>query len=187
MAKSLNDAASNLTEETFSQFYGEWMAKKRIRESAVAAERLVLDRAKKAGIPIKAMKELETERAGGSEAAEMHAKDKQRLGQWMGLPLYSQASLFGEVTAPPPPASAEIAAAFAHDAGYEAGKTGGERVDDNPFPAGTPNCVTWDKGYMEGQAWIAAGLGKNAKKADAAKKKPEPKKRNPDASNRSMN
>lgn len=192
MAKSLNDTASNLTPETFSGFYSEWMEAKRRRESAVAAERLVLDRAKKAGVPIKAMKELEQERTDGSEAAELHQKDKLRLGQWMGMPLYTQATMFSGEPASARTSSADIQRVHAKDAGYETGKAGGERVDDNPFDPGTEQHVEWDKGYMEGQAWIAAGLGRNAKKADTSKAKPEPKPRgrkrkDPDASDRSMN
>lgn len=177
MAKPLNDPASNLTESKFTDFYSEWMAAKRKRESAVAAERLVLDRAKKAGVPIKAMKEIEAERAGGSEAAELHQKDKARLGAWMGLPLYTQASMFAGEPAPARTTSADIQRIHAKDAGYETGKAGGERNDDNPFTPGSEQHVEWDKGYMEGQAWIAAGLGRNAKKADASKAKPEPKPR----------
>jgi hypothetical protein len=180
VAKNLavDDAKSNLTEATFAEHYATWMDLKRKREAAVAKERNALKQAEQAGIPIKAMKEAERRRVDGSDAVEQFEKDMARVGRWMGLPIYTQASLLdnGKLDEPPLP-SAAVATEFARQAGYETGKSGGSRTDDNVFPAGTPNHVSWDNGYMAGQAWIAEGLSPKAKKANASKKKPEARSR----------
>jgi hypothetical protein len=156
----------------FGTFYADWMEAKRKREAAVAYERNVIKRADKAGIPIKQMKQAEAMRAAGHETVSADARNLEIIGRLMGLPLYAQGSLFPDeqqtATALP-----TVATEQAKQAGYDCGKSGGSRVDDNPFPAGAENYVAFDAGYLAGQQAIADGMARVPKKANSAKEKPD--------------
>src|SRR5208283_943020 len=60
----------------------------------------------------------------------------------------------------------------AEDSGYQAGKQGTSR-SDNPEIAGTEAFVEWDKGWIAGQAAIAASMGPGETQASADRDVPE--------------
>lgn len=166
---------ANLTDATYAGFRRELADATRKREEAVAAERHVLKRAKGAGINVAAMKEIVAIRRQDVHEVQAHQKALQTYAAWEGL---TDLPLFGGAAAVS--VSAGVVADFkeqmAEEAGYQAGKDGGDRTDENPFPAGTPNHVAFDGGWIRGQTFLAAGLSKTPKgatKASTARKKPD--------------
>ena len=71
------------------------------------------------------------------------------------------------------PAVALQLEALARDAGYRCGKLGTDRTSSNTYPVGSAAHVAFDKGWLDGQAAIAAEMGEGEVLADSSKKKPE--------------
>lgn len=161
--------ATNVSQEVFAQHHAQWLDAMRKAEIAKAKVRSTLAAAKSAGIDIKAMQRVEAKRHEDPDDAKQRARTDQIYGRWLGIEVYAQPDLFaGE---PPPMPAASTSEAFAVEAGFQAGKAGELRTDGNPFPAGTPNYVAWDRGYMDGQAAIAEGMKPGANREKVAGKR----------------
>lgn len=167
MAKNLATAETNVSEAVYSEFYSEWMDSVRQEKQQKSKTNLILKRAKSAGISIEAMKAAEKLRVMGADKVESDRRELEKVCAWMGVALFTQTSM--DLQQPP---SSAISQEYARESGYDCGKEGGDRVDGNPFPPGTPNHVAWDAGYMGGQTLLAEGLAPKPKKANASKAKP---------------
>jgi len=145
--------------------------------------------AKESGVDLASFKLVQKLLVLDNDEAEGQLRRAIQYASWLEMPLGSQFSLFPQTAAladldggiapvrgvgdknepPSDDASAEQRAWAAGEAGFTAGKQGKSRVDDNPYATGTALFVEFDRGFMRGQAAIAAKLGANAKQANPRK------------------
>jgi hypothetical protein len=99
------------------------------------------------------------------EPADVIASMKKRVRylELVGIPVGTQLGLFQKPTLSEE-VSDEQAEWDADTHGYKCGKEGAD-TSNNKFLPGTRNHAAWTKGYLRGQAAIAAQLGRNAKMA----------------------
>jgi hypothetical protein len=150
----------------------ELMEAKRAFDEAAADFRNTKKRWKKQGVDPALIASVQKDR--GQDDAERIAREvnRRRYASWMGVKIEPSA----EASAPVDDAtSAEEQAhreALAKDAGYRCGRLGTDRHAGNTYPAGSPMYDAFDRGYLDGQASIAAEMGPDVKVADSSKKKP---------------
>lgn len=148
------------------------------RESREAAARLgaVKKRLKKSGIDVPLIVSLQKERDKDEATRLAQEANKRRYASWMSIKLDDGAQAQDEVPADATATTAEEEShreALARDAGYRCGKLGTDRTSSNTYPVGSAAHVAFDKGWLDGQAAIAAEMGEGEVLADSSKKKPE--------------
>lgn len=169
----LQDAAStvstNVPPEIFLKHYRAIRDAKRAHDETSMALARSKKQAKSDGVDLDAFKWLERLSKLDTDEAEAQLRHLQQYCAWLKMPIGTQLSMFAQEVADEPndTAQAEQRAWAAEEAGYDAGKAGRHRVDDNPYPPGSEHAVRFDRGFMRGQKAIADKLGENAKQADA--------------------
>lgn len=140
-------------------------------EEANGIYRASLKTAKSAGINQRQLIAVMNDRKKDADAVVVEMRDYVRYAGLVGIKL-AQLDLFplGNVNAVSDEEAAEQTEWEIEQAGLAAGKSGASRAD-NRYPAGSPEFVAWDKGYLRGQQAIAATLGKNTRMADPTPRK----------------
>lgn len=143
--------------------------------------------AKNAGVDLDALKVIEKWTDIDIDEAELQLKHVRIYAQWLESPLVTQLQMFSEINAPAvdEKTQEEQREWVAGSRGYEAGEAGHSR-ENNPFDAGTPEFVAWDKSWtrgrkvwLNGQKKIAAEMEPDKEAADgAARPRGRPKKTN---------
>lgn len=169
MARALVQAnESSITPERFLIHYRLIRAAKRAHEETSSALQTAHRKAKSDGVDLDALRDVIRLSKLDPDAAMERLRKMRAYGKWTGLPIGTQLDMFAEVALADEPseaAAAELREFDAEEAGFDAGKAGKHRVDDNPHPAGTPHYAAFDRGYLRGQRMIADKLGENARPA----------------------
>jgi hypothetical protein len=155
-----------LSSKSFSQHYRTIRDAAREHEETAMALARAKKAAKKDGVDLAALKMIERFAKLETDEAETLMRHTMQYAAWLEMPIGTQPSMFPDADAPDDEVTSENRAYAAEEAGFEAGKAGKHRVDDNPYAAGTELYARFDKGYLRGQKTIADRLGKNAKAAD---------------------
>jgi hypothetical protein len=143
-------------------------------EEARTAHMQVGKRAKAAGLDFKdIMWAIKQRQRDPDEVMDEHNR-RVRYAIWAGLPVGTQSEMFGEgsLAGDDHLTDVEREEQFLFDAdqaGRKAGRAGHHR-GDNPHEAATEPYVAWDRGYLAGQASIAAEMGPNTTMAPKRKK-----------------
>lgn len=170
MAPRLETAKSNVTNEAIAQFAIEADQAQREIDEATGRKRAVLKRAKGAGVNTKALLSALGMKREDEEMVRLQMRDTIRYAQIV-VPAVklNQDDLFGgiETRALKPKVQAQVLAWDAEQEGYNAGLTGGDRADSR-YPEGTPGATQFFKGFIRGQAVIAARMGPDEKKASTS-------------------
>lgn len=171
-----------LAPDDFVKAWLELKAYKRKLDEANGTYRAHRKKMEGMGVDLKSLALLE--QLSKLETPEEQSARLKRTVQYAGflsMPLGSQLELFAAGVQPEAPgqtSQSAISEAAANDAGYEAGKEGGNR-EDNPYPAGSPLHVAWDDGWVRGQEYIAErmerGLPPRAVKKKADRPAPIPR------------
>jgi hypothetical protein len=122
------------------------------------------------GVNLKAVALLRKLRRLDSDEATLLMRDVARMGRWLQVPLFSQAELFAADDAGAP-SEATQQAVSEHEAereGFEAGKAG-RAANDTRFEAGTAEHAAFGRGWVRGQASIAARMTDDPAKAQEAR------------------
>ncbi len=145
---------------TFLEFVRRVSLRRRDLEEAQGRYRAEVKAAKSAGLSTKLLLEALAARARDPDELAAEQQQRARYFAWLALPVGTQAALFAGAAddALTEPQSTEQALWEADDAGYRAGRAGHPR-DETPHPLGSVFHVEWDKGYLRGQAFIAAEMG----------------------------
>ena len=169
MAPRLENAPSNVTAESIARFAIEADQAQREIDEATGRKRSVLKRAKGAGVNTRALLAALVMKREDEDRATLEVRDTIRYAQIIAPAVkLSQADLFTDEMRPlKPKIRAEVDAWDAELEGYNNGLNGGS-MDDARFPQGTPHHSLFFKGFMRGQAVIAARMGPDEKKADAS-------------------
>lgn len=122
------------------------------------------------GVNLKAVALLRKLRKLDSDEATLLMRDVARMGRWLQVPLFSQGEMFAADDAGD--TSTEGKQAVAEDEaereGFEAGK-GGRKATDSRFQPGSREHQAWSRGWLSGQAQIAAGMTDDPVKAAEAR------------------
>jgi hypothetical protein len=170
MAQTLADARShNVPPDTFLRHYRD------IRDCKDAHHDtgMALARAKKAakadGVDLDALKMLEKLADLETDEAEIQLRHLREYAAWIDLPIGAQLDMFGK---PPQPDAEAAEKQREHNAklqGKSAGESGQLR-GDNPYDAGSPEHVAWDRAWtsgnkvwLKGQKSLAGDLARNAR------------------------
>jgi hypothetical protein len=176
--EALDRAASmsNLPAEVFQKHYREIRTLKRKIDEATSLYRTARKRAGTDGVDLKALAVMEKLSKLDDGDADALLNKVYRYAGWVSLPIGTQITLF-DADAEPTKVEAddEHRQWAASEAGIASGKGGGLR-EDNPFPEGSPLYDRWDRGFLEGLEALAAGMGKDRKKAPTNKQRAEPPK-----------
>jgi ribosome modulation factor len=161
MAKRLAEPKqqSNLTPNFFLEIFRDLKNAQREIDAATGRKRAILKRGKGGGIDLDAMRLMEGLAKLETEDAELRLRNLSRYLKWTESPLGKQGDLFGATDdqQPTEEARGDMLEWAAQDAGYKAGK-GGDTIDTNPHPAGSPTFDRWRQGWHEGQAALAATM-----------------------------
>jgi hypothetical protein len=170
-AKAGHNQPPAFDKATFLEFRRQATHTLRALEEAQSAHQHVLKKCKAAGGSPKAlMKAIRAAR--DPDAAKLELEAEIRYRNWIGLPVGTQSSLFGEES---PDEDSHLSEGDkleelifqAGEAGYRQGRLAAHRSDSNTFPPGTETHVAYDKGWLRGQESIAAEMGPNVKKVIA--------------------
>ena len=152
----------------------ELMEAKRAFDEAAADFRNVKKRWKKQGVDPGLIASLQKER--GQDETERLAREanRRRYASWMNVKIEPPAA----EGAPEPEQEATSGEELAHreamakNVGYRCGRLGTDRHSGNTYAPGSPLHVAFDRGWLDGQASIAAEMGPDVTLADSSKKKP---------------
>jgi hypothetical protein len=176
MAKKMDQTPkSNLTPETYLEHRAAVGATYTALQTAQSEHQTAMKRAKNAGIDTKALAQVMKLGRQDPEEVAMHFRNLARFAAWEGLPIGAQGSLFGTTDDqhPTEKAQAEYSLHRAEDDGHHEGAAGALR-ESNPHPTASEAWQRWDKGWLAGQATIAAEMApKKAKGRRKASGNPE--------------
>lgn len=145
----------NITQETFLEHFAAWLARLRQQKIAQRETAAVLKRAKLAGVDARMFPALQ--RMRDEDKGERDARAR-RLAEYMAMLRIEPSPQLDLFEADPSArAQAMLSQLEATEAGFEAG-SGGEPRGNNPHPAGSEHFVTWDQGWIDGQAALAAQM-----------------------------
>lgn len=173
MADRLDQPApGNVSNEVIAGFAIEADRAQRAIDEASGKKRAILKRAKAAGVDCDAL--LAALRAKKRDPDEVRIALRNAL-RYSGIlapgAKLTQDDLFGLDERPlNNKVRGEMGAWDADQAGYEAGKAGGQ-LDDSPYPAGSEAQAHYHTGWSRGQAVIAERMGEHARKADTGRTK----------------
>lgn len=161
-------AASNLTQETFVEYFREYSAARTKIEEATAAARAILKRAASVGINTKMLAKARENQRLDRDKVEADMQDLARYHAWLGLPVGTQAEMFGDAgDAPKKEVIDEQRIWEAGEAGLAAGKAGKNRTD-NPHAPGSELYQAWDRAYIAGQETIIEQMDRTKPKLHTA-------------------
>jgi hypothetical protein len=165
---------TNVQAKTVQEHYRAYVAARHARESAAGAERATLAIAKQAGIDPADLRQAYADYRADPEEVRRDIARRIQYAAFLGKDIGFQVSMAEEVEAASRDPDQQIWAAG--EAGYLCGKSGGDRVENNVFEAGTELHVAWDREYLRGQAEIAARMTANGgvKPARTGRKRREP-------------
>ncbi|HTI81809.1 MAG TPA: hypothetical protein VL614_15275 [Acetobacteraceae bacterium] len=148
---------SNLTPNTFLDFWEKWRAAKRQLGESSSEVMHIKKGMKGAGIDARAFDMMVKLNDLDPDEASTVIKSVLRYATWCGMPFATQSDLTRgmAIEKPDDSAKAKHDLARAKDDGYFAGKDGSKRRDENPFAGGSEGHVQWDMGWLEGQEVIA--------------------------------
>jgi hypothetical protein len=118
------------------------------------------------GVNLKAVALLRKLRRLDGDEATLLMRDVGRMGRWLQMPVFTQASLFPSDDAPEPSEEGKglVAEQEAWDEGVAAGKAG-RAGNDTRFEPGTMLHQRFSQGWVAGQSTLAAKLTDDPKKA----------------------
>ena len=137
----------------FLAFFREAGAAKRELEELQGKYRSILKRAKSEGVNTKQLVAAMALRKQDPDDVAKDQRDLVNYMRWIGLPIGSQAELFGDGDADENTTDTEDYAQRlweVHEAGYAAGKNG-QKPEDNPHEAGSEFHQTWAMALGKGQ------------------------------------
>lgn len=173
MAKKLSDdtAAPNTpgADDTIKLFLEAERLKAKVDEAngKLRAHLKLMD---ERGVNLKAVAMLRRLRKMDSEDAELLFRDIARMGRWLQMPLFSQSEMFASDDAAEPSDDAKklVTLDEAEREGFDAGE-GGRAANDTRFAAGTEEHQAFARGWLRGQARIAAGMTDDPARAAEAR------------------
>lgn len=121
------------------------------------------------GVNLKAVALLRRLRKLDTEDATILFRDLARMGRWLQMPIFSQADMFPADDAAEPSDEGRklVTLDDADREGFEAGKAG-RAANDTRFTAGTEEYQAFARGWLRGQAQLAAKLTDDPEEKKAA-------------------
>jgi len=166
---------SNSKPQIFADLMTEGLELERACQSVLGRRRAFYSRVEAAGEDRKVFAAVLRIRAKGNSVE--HQETQRQIAQrllWLGMPLGTQAGLFGDLQPPTDAATRTIGLANAKDLGYSAGASN-QPPSANPCKPGTELHQCWAKGWSEAQEALANGLKPVRAKAEKATKAPTAK------------